>query len=173
MNAFAADLFRYNAWANRRTLEACAALGPARLEGRVLGMEWTLARTLMHLVGGQDSFLYRLSDLDPARRAAFEPWSFEGGAWPGFDVLRAAEARTSADLIAVAEAVEADSYSRLPRWEARDFRAKRSFLLLHAFEHGVEHRTQINITLSEWRIEPPDLDGWAFAFETPGLVVEG
>jgi len=172
-NETLSEMFRYNAWANRRVIEACAALDPARLEQRAVGLEWSLGKTLMHLIGGQDTFLYRLSDLDERRRAAFEPWSFEGGAWPGIDVLRAAAERTNADLLEVAASVGGGSYSRLPRWGGKDFRAKRSFLLTHAMSHGVEHRTQICLTFSEWGLAPPDLDGWSYAFETPGLVVEG
>jgi uncharacterized damage-inducible protein DinB len=38
-----------------------------------------------------------------------------------------------------------------------------SFFLVHAIEHGVEHRTDIKVALGSMGVETPDLDGWAFA----------
>ena len=72
-----------------------------------------------------------------------------------------------------AEAADVDDLVRLPAFMGNPYRAKASFLLLHALEHGIEHRTQINITLRQAGIETPDLDSWAYAADTPGLVVEG
>jgi uncharacterized damage-inducible protein DinB len=38
-----------------------------------------------------------------------------------------------------------------------------SFFLTHALEHGVEHRTEIKVALSQLGVATPDLDGWAYA----------
>ena len=38
-----------------------------------------------------------------------------------------------------------------------------SFFLVHALEHGVEHRTEIKVALGSMGVATPDLDGWAYA----------
>ncbi len=43
------------------------------------------------------------------------------------------------------------------------YRYPKSFFLLHAIEHGVEHRTQVTMTVAGLGRETPDLDGWAYA----------
>jgi len=43
------------------------------------------------------------------------------------------------------------------------YRYPKSFFLLHAIEHGVEHRTQVTMTMASLGLETPDLDGWAYA----------
>jgi uncharacterized damage-inducible protein DinB len=53
----------------------------------------------------------------------------------------------------------------------KSHRYPRSFFLLHAVQHGVEHRTQIGMMLARLGHEPPDLDSWAFAEHT-GLGAE-
>ena len=41
-------------------------------------------------------------------------------------------------------------------------RYPRSFFLVHAAEHGVEHRTEIKMALAQMGVETPDLDGWYY-----------
>jgi hypothetical protein len=43
------------------------------------------------------------------------------------------------------------------------YRIPKSFFLVHALEHGVEHRTEIKVDLGAIGITTPDLDGWAYA----------
>lgn len=43
------------------------------------------------------------------------------------------------------------------------YRYPRSFFLVHAVEHGGEHRTEVKLTLAHFGITTPDLDGWQYA----------
>ena len=169
-NEYLAQMFRYNAWANGKTLEACAALPDDVLDEQAAGMEWSLRRTLVHLIGGQDTFLHRLQGAGAPRD---EVWDRDPNAWPGFEFLRSALERSNEALVAAAESADVDELVRLPAFRGSPYRAKASFLLLHALEHGIEHRTQINITLRQAGLEPPDLDSWAYAGGMEGLVVQG
>jgi uncharacterized damage-inducible protein DinB len=56
-------------------------------------------------------------------------------------------------------------------WQAKAFRYPMSFFLLHALEHGVEHRTEIKVTMAELGVERPDLDGWPYS-EAAGYGLE-
>ena len=45
----------------------------------------------------------------------------------------------------------------------KSHRYPKSFFLMHAIQHGIEHRTQIGTTLAQLGREAPNLDSWAFA----------
>jgi uncharacterized damage-inducible protein DinB len=49
------------------------------------------------------------------------------------------------------------------RCSSRGRRIAKGFFLLHAIEHGVEHRTEIKVTLALIGIATPDLDGWFYS----------
>src|SRR6266850_788509 len=55
-----------------------------------------------------------------------------------------------------------DEIVALP-YQGKTYEYPKSFFLLHAIEHGVEHRTEIKVTLALIGIETPDLDGWFYA----------
>jgi len=84
-----------------------------------------------------------------------------GSAWPGFDTLRRLAVESSDELIAIAQALDEDSAVDLP-WQGKSFRYPKSFFLVHAAEHGVDHRTEVKLALAAIGISTPDLDGWAF-----------
>ena len=174
MNQVLGEFFRYNAWANGEILAACEALEDTMLDSAVGGTFGTIRQTLVHLVGAQDTFVYRLSGVDPSKLGPHQRWSAAAGAgrdfWPGFPFMYEAADASNAALIAEAVAATGDAAIPLPPFQGRSSTAMKSFLLLHAFEHGMEHRTQIGATLAQRGIEPPNLDGWGYAAETPGLV---
>ncbi|MFN0148319.1 MAG: hypothetical protein ACKVT1_17600, partial [Dehalococcoidia bacterium] len=82
--------------------------------------------------------------------------------WPGFEALAAMAASSSDDLIAIAEGLDKPRPVDLP-WQGRAYRYPVSFFLVHALEHGVEHRTEIKVALGQLSVATPDLDGWAYA----------
>ena len=173
MNEVLAELFRYNAWANERLLTACSSLSDEHLDSQVAGTFGSIRQTIVHLTGAQDGF----STGYPARTPNAWPPTSAGGrlsreSGPDSPSSRRRQTTPTPRLrIAEAAAATEDSMVELPPFQGRSSTAKKSFLLLHAFEHGVEHRTQITTTLAQFGIEAPNLDGWAYAEETPGLLV--
>lgn len=83
-------------------------------------------------------------------------------AWPGFDALVELARQSSEELIAIAEALVEDSEVALP-YRGRAYRYPTSFFLVHAAEHGVEHRTEVKVALAQLGVETPDLDAWFYA----------
>ena len=83
-------------------------------------------------------------------------------AWPGFDLLREVIASSGEDLIAIAAGLDEDELVALP-YRGKTYEYPKSFFLLHAIEHGVEHRTEIKVTLALIGLETPDLDGWFYS----------
>ncbi len=160
MNEGLAQMFRYNRWANRVLIEACAALPHVQLEASVPGTFGSIEATLHHLAEAQDVFLTRLHSDDieqAARTAAWRSRTLD------FRILRDEVMRSSDALLAEAEAFEHDADVPLPPFQGLTYLFPRSFLLLHALYHGIEHRGQICTTLTAIGVTPPDLDGWGYA----------
>ncbi|HLZ70106.1 MAG TPA: DinB family protein [Dehalococcoidia bacterium] len=155
MHAPLAELLRYNRWAVLTLLDACQALGEARLDARPQGISGSV-RELLHIVGGQQTFVLR------TRGRRHEGELNRGSPWPGFAVLRGVAVRSSDELIAVAEELVQDSELRLP-WRGREYRYPKSCFLVHAVQHGVEHRTEVKLAPAQLGVQTPDLDAWFYA----------
>jgi uncharacterized damage-inducible protein DinB len=156
VNAPLAELFRYTNWANRTLIDACRTLGDTQLAARPPGFSASVRELLLHVVGGQQTFVLRTQG-----RQHEGEWN-RLSAWPGFDALLDVAGRTADELIAVAEALDEDVEVTLP-WQGKRYRYPRGFFLLHALTHGVEHRTEIKLLLAQLGVETLDLDGWPYA----------
>jgi uncharacterized damage-inducible protein DinB len=159
-----AEMLRYNRWATLRLLEACRHLSDAQLDAHMAGVSGSVRRLLLHMVGGQQTFALR------TKGRQHEGELNGGSMWPGWDAL-AGIARVSADeLVEIAEQLIEDETIVLPYMSKRPTFPK-SFFLVHAVEHGVEHRTEIKVALAQQGVETPDLDGWSYA-EARGFGAE-
>ena len=156
MNGPLADLFRYNRWANLQLIDACRDLTAEQLGARAPGTSGSIRELLVHVVGGQQTSILRTKGRQHEGELA------RGSAWPGFDALRSIAVSTSDELIQIAAAMDTDPEIDLP-WRGKVYRYPMSFFLLHAFEHGIEHRTEIKVTMAELGVQRPDLDGWPYS----------
>jgi len=156
VNTPLAELFRYNRWANLTLLDSCRDLAETERDARPPGISGTVGELLLHIVGGQQTFVLRT--LGRQHEGEFNRQS----PWPGFATLRAAAQSSSEDLLAIAEELDVDAPVDLP-FMGKVYRFPKSFFLLHALEHGVEHRTEVKVALAQLEIATPDLDAWAYA----------
>jgi uncharacterized damage-inducible protein DinB len=156
MNGPLAEMFRYNRWANRVLLGACRQLPEELLEATAPGHLRNVRQTVLHLVGGQQTFVLRTMGRQ------HEGELQDTDAWPGWDAVIEIANTTSDELIAIAEAIDADSEVQLPHG-GQKYRFPKSFFLAHAIAHGVEHRTEIKIALAGRGIETPELDAWDYS----------
>lgn len=156
-------MFAYNAWANARIIDACRDLSDTQLDAPGTSTFGSIRETLLHVAYGQYAFLARLDGTAQDARALTS-------AWPGFDALANVAAETSDALAAGASALDVDADVVLS-FQGKGHRYPKSFFLLHAIQHGIEHRTQIGTMLAQLGREAPNLDGWAFA-EHEGLGEE-
>lgn len=156
MNAPFANMLRYERWATLRLIEACRALSDEQLDAR---LEWTsgpVRELLVHLVGGQQTFALR------TKGRQHEGELNRSSTWPGFDALITAATDAGDELIRIAESIETEADAELS-WMGHTYRYPVSFFVVHAVEHGVEHRTEIKLALAASGVQTPDLDGWEFA----------
>lgn len=156
MNQPFAEMFRYNKWATATILEACRSLTDEQLDAHPPGISGSVRVLLTHLVGAQRSQVLRT--MGRHHEGEFQRHT----PWPGFDALLAVAGETSDDLIAIAESLDEDVEVDLP-YQGKVGRLPKSFFLVHAMEHGVEHRTEIKVALGAIGVPTPDLDGWAYA----------
>ena len=152
-----ADCLRYDRWANLALIDGCRGLTEDQLGLRVIPSARSVAELFQHLAGSELTFILRTK----GRQHEGESRHVEG-AWPGFEVLRDVLAASGDELIAVAVGLNEDELVVLP-YQGKRFEYPRGFFLLHASQHGVEHRTEIKVTLALNGIETPDLDGWFYS----------
>src|SRR5712691_174266 len=146
------DAFAHHAWATLRLLDACAVLTPEQLATIVPGTYGSILATLRHLVGGDLSYLFVLTD---GRVSEIEEEQM--------DVLqlRAAlvENRTAWSSL-LAEDLDPDSIVIRHRDDGTDSLAPLGIRLAQALNHGTDHRSQICTVLTTLGVEPPEIDVW-------------
>jgi uncharacterized damage-inducible protein DinB len=157
------DLFRHNTWANLQLIGVCSGLTPDQMAVNVDGTYGNIRDTLVHLVGGEEGYLRRLTG---ERRRDEMP----EGSWPGFEELRDRAAESGSALEQESARNDVD---RIVRWTGGDGvrRAMRAALLLtQSINHSTEHRAHVMTVLTQVGVQPPELDGWTYAIETDQLV---
>jgi uncharacterized damage-inducible protein DinB len=150
------EVLAYNRWATLRLVEACRSLTDEQLDARMPGVSASVRELLLHVVGGQRTFVLRTKGRQ--HEGELNRWS----EWPGFEALLEVARATSDQLVEIASELVEDADVDLP-YMGKVFRFPRSFFLLHAVEHGVEHRTEIKVALNQLGVETPDLDAWSYA----------
>ena len=158
------EMLRYNAWANARLLDACRALSERELDAGMPETSGTVRQLLMHIVGAQQTYVLR------TRGRQHEGELNRSSPWPGMEQLITMAKSTSDELVAIAERLQPESEVDLP-YSGKTYRYPTRFFLVHAAEHGVEHRTEIKLNLANVGFPTPDLDGWEYS-EFAGYGVE-
>ncbi len=156
MNQDLAEMFRYNAWANRELFSACRSLTEEQLDVHVQGISGSVRELLMHIAGGQQTFVLR------TKGRQHEGELGRHSDWPGIEALIRIAASTSDELIAIAEGLKDNEEVDLP-YQGKAYRYPKRFFLVHAMEHSTEHRTEVKVALAHIGIGTPDLDGWNYA----------
>jgi uncharacterized damage-inducible protein DinB len=138
-------LYEFNAWANRRTLDATAAVTTEQFT-RELGSSFSSVRdTLVHIYGVEWLWLERLQGRSPAAFPAtreFQDVERLKSRWEELDTiqLQYAHGITQADLDEVME-YKTLSFGpgRNPRWQ----------MMQHVVNHGTYHRGQVTTMLRQ------------------------
>ncbi len=154
---FAAVLFRHNAWANLKLLNACEGLSEEQLAANVPGTYGTIRDTLLHIVGAEVSYIRRVNGRLPGNPP-------KRGEFPGFEALKQAAAWCEQEYLQMAPNVRPADMVR-ETWEGKTAQYTLTALLTQAINHSTEHRAQIATILTQQGIEPPDMSGWAYMDE--------
>ncbi|HXG41814.1 MAG TPA: DinB family protein [Dehalococcoidia bacterium] len=148
--------FLHNLWANLRLMEACQGLSDAQLDYSVPGTVGSLRQVLLHVVAAEGRYVTGLRGSPP------EPVVDERMPWPGFGRLREAAMATGEALVALASEELAGRHVERPLG-GRTVRVPATTVLVQAYQHGADHRSQAQTILTQLGLEPPALDVWAYA----------
>ena len=154
----ARQLFAYDAWANRRSLGACAVLTPEQFT-RDMGSSFHSVRdTLAHIVGAQFVWLERFHGRVPA--GLLPPADF-----PDVAKLSARSNEVQQGLSDYVNQLSGDDLAET--FEYRDLkgnshRGLRWQTLQHVANHGTYHRGQITTLLRQLGAKPVSTDLIAF-----------
>jgi uncharacterized damage-inducible protein DinB len=152
------DLFAYDAWANRRTFDGCAALSPQQFT-QDLGSSFPSVRdTLVHIVGAQFVWLERFLGRVPA--GLLPPADF-----PDLASLSARSnelQRGLTDYVSRLSASDLQSTFEYHDLKGRAHSNVRWHALQHLANHGTYHRGQIATLLRQLGVKPVSTDLIAF-----------
>jgi uncharacterized damage-inducible protein DinB len=144
------QLYDYNAWANRRAMEAAAALTPDQFV-KPLGSSFSSVRdTLAHIYGGEWIWLERFQGRSPASLPdvnQFTNLASLRGRWLEHEarLLGFARGLTQADLDRVMEYKTLNfGVYRNPLWQS----------MQHLVNHGTYHRGQVTTLLRQLGAQP-------------------
>ena len=147
-------MFEYNLWANVQLLELCSALNTEQLGVEMAGVFGRIHPTLAHTISAEGRYLFRLTGTSP--------WAddLDWEAMPFAELL--ANAKLSGQkLVEIANTVDpATEYA--VEWENNTFHFQAWTVLTQALYHGIEHRTQVKMLLTQLGVEHPDLDVWGY-----------
>jgi uncharacterized damage-inducible protein DinB len=154
----ARQLFTYDAWANRRSLGACAALTPEQFT-RDMGSSFHSVRdTLAHIVGAQFVWLERFHGRVP-------PGLLPAADFPDIATLSARSNEIQQGLSDYVNQISPDDLAAT--FEYRDLKGNshrnvRWQTLQHLANHGTYHRGQITTLLRQLGAKPVSTDLIAF-----------
>jgi uncharacterized damage-inducible protein DinB len=138
-------LYEYNAWANRRSLSAAAALTPEQFTKPMSSSFSSVRDTLAHIFGGEWLWLERFQGRSPSSlpdTSQYLDVASLGERWGEFEprLLNFARGLTQSDLDRVMEykTLKFGVYSN-PLWQS----------MQHLVNHGTYHRGQVTTLLRQ------------------------
>ena len=158
MSDLSTQFYRQNEWANLALIEACRGLTDDRLDATAIGTFGSIRDTLRHIVSAEGGYAYRLGHEPSLRLQRDDPW-------PGLDAL-AGMVSATAEAFAAAAGEAMDRVIRVGS-DTESFDVEAAVILIQAFHHSTDHRSQICTILTTVGIDPPELSAWDW-----GLAVD-
>jgi len=147
-------LARYNAWANERLYDACAALGEAELKARRPAFFGSIHATLNHLLVGDRIWMSRI--VGGALSLPLNTILYEEFA--PLRAARRAQDKLLCNLVASLPAARLDDALVYTNTRGQPFSTPLRLVLGHLFNHQTHHRGQVHDMLSQTAVPPPELD---------------
>jgi len=162
------SLFAFNAWANHRVLQACAALTPAQFTQTAVSSFPTVRDTLHHIMGVEWLYLERLQGRYPTTLLpgeSFADVASMAGRWE--------EIKTGLEhLIRDPDLGDLERIIEYKNMQGKPFRYPLRALLQHVVNHSTYHRGQVTTQLRELGAKPLSTDLLRFYDMLAGLPVD-
>ena len=158
------ELFRHNTMMNERLLATCRSLDAEQLGSSAEGTYGSIGATLVHVANAQLGYAARLLERERPPRLPEEPF-------PGFEVLEESFRRGDAELEEAAAGADLDRSVEVTGDDPPGtWTMPVGLFLLQAINHGTDHRSHIATILTQIGVEPPEMDGWAYFFDSGKMV---
>ena len=157
-------LARYNAWANRRLYDACAALPEAEYMKPRPAFFGSIHGTLNHLLVGDRIWVARIEH-KPNPKVTLDQILYGD-----LVALRVARQAEDDHLINVVGGIAERSLDRplaYANTSGHRHQTPLRLVLAHLFNHQTHHRGQVHGLLSQTKIAPPSLDLIAYLRQSP------
>ena len=152
-------MFEYNLWANTELIKVCSDLDDEQLETEMKGVYGRIRPTLVHLIRAEGEYLRRIAGLNPwAEDLDWDTMSMS-------DLLLKAQLSGN-QLINFAGEADPAAAHVIDR-QGKAFHFYNWTVLLQALYHGIEHRTQIKMLLTQIGFAHPELAAWDFMDSLP------
>jgi uncharacterized damage-inducible protein DinB len=148
-------LGRYNAWANRRLYEACAALRPEDYRAQRSSFFGSIHATLNHILVGDRVWMGRLESV-PSGIERLDQILYDE-----FADLKAARESEDARILGFVSGLGDDAIAATLRYRnmaGEPQETTLTWVLAHFFNHQTHHRGQVHGMLSGTPVAPPSLD---------------
>jgi uncharacterized damage-inducible protein DinB len=148
-------LARYNAWANRRLYDACAALSEAEYMKPRPAFFGSIHGTLNHLLVGDRIWIARIQH-KPNPKITLDQVLY--GDFVALRVARQAEDDHLINLIGGIAERSLDQPLAYANTKGQRQQTPLRLVLAHLFNHQTHHRGQVHGLLSQTGVAPPSLD---------------
>lgn len=152
--------FEHNLWANLTLLETFRAATEEQLAHFAPGTYGPVAATLLHMLSGEQSYVWRLNGEERPDRLQTEH------AWPGIDALLD-HARWSGDRLRALAASASPTDTVLVHDDEQGYHINAGIVLVQAINHATEHRAHVCAALTSQGLALREIDGWNWAEATP------
>ena len=156
------DAFAHHVWATLKLMDTCLELSPEQLETSVPGTYGSILDTMRHIVGGDISYLFAMTEGKVAQ--------IDEDAMDLTELRVVMEGHGAAWSSLLEQDIDPGAIVVRRRDDGSETHAPMGIRLAQALHHGTDHRSQICTALTTLGIEPPDIDVWDFAFEGGRLV---
>lgn len=153
-------MFEYNLWANTRLIEFCGQLTEEQLTIEVAGAFGRIRPTLVHFIRSEGGYLRRLTGA--------APWGDDLN-WDNmpFSELLAKAQLSGQQLVEIASQVDPEVAHTITAPWGKPFTFYNWTVVLQALYHGIEHRTQMKMLLTQLGVEHSDLSAWDYLESFP------
>jgi uncharacterized damage-inducible protein DinB len=158
-------LFRYNAWANRRTVDACAALSAEQFTRDLESSFRSVRDTLVHVMAVEQIWLARW-------RKTWDGSFLKAPNFPALESVRNAWKGIEADLLAYVDGLSDEDTARAiahKTMSGAEFKMPLHEMLQHLVNHGTYHRGQLTTLIRQAGGKPQGTDLITFYRERPAI----
>lgn len=149
------NMFRYHRWANQAMIDFLRTLPDDHLALSVPGTYGNSLATIRHVVSSDADYVRIIPDAPTPTQIP------QDGPFGGWDELRAIAWEADTALMGYVQDLTDDSFF-VDVDDGISFQLTTSMLLTQIITHAMDHRSQINTTLSTHGIAVPETSVWAW-----------